>query len=87
MRCSWSRNDIGKTIPQIAINWLLRRPTVASVIVGARTAEQLTSNIGAIGWELSADHIAALDAASAQPPVYPYWHQRNYPERNPPPVS
>jgi aryl-alcohol dehydrogenase-like predicted oxidoreductase len=79
-------NDTGKTIPQIAINWLLRRPSVSSVIIGARTAEQLTSNIGAIGWELSSEHIAALDAASDQPLVYPYWHQHEYPERNPPPV-
>jgi aryl-alcohol dehydrogenase-like predicted oxidoreductase len=79
-------DDTGKTIPQIAINWLLRRPSVSSVIIGARTEEQLKSNIAAVGWELSTDHVAALDAASAQPPVYPYWHQRDYTERNPPPV-
>jgi aryl-alcohol dehydrogenase-like predicted oxidoreductase len=79
-------NDTGHTVPQVAINWLLRRPGVASVIVGARNEEQLVSNLGAIGWELAPEQLAALDAASTQPAAYPYWHQREYPERNPPPV-
>jgi len=78
--------ETGKTIPQIALNWLLQRPTVSSIILGARNEEQLKQNLGSAGWNLTADQIAALDKASAQQPVYPYWHQRNYPERNPLPV-
>lgn len=76
----------GKSLPQIAINWLLQRPSVASVIIGARNEEQLRENLGAIGWKLTADQIVALDAASAVTPAYPYWHQRANAERNPPPV-
>jgi len=78
--------ETGKSIPQIAINWLLHRPTVSSVILGARNEEQLKQNLGAVGWSLTAGQIAALDRASAQQPVYPYWHQRNFAERNPLPV-
>jgi aryl-alcohol dehydrogenase-like predicted oxidoreductase len=78
--------ETGKTIPQIALNWLLQRPTVSSVIVGARNEEQLKQNLGAEGWSLSAEQIAKLDQASAVTPIYPYWHQRNFPERNPSPV-
>ncbi|WP_181721555.1 aldo/keto reductase, partial [Nocardia gipuzkoensis] len=63
--------ETGKTVPQIALNWLLRRPTVATVIVGARNEEQLRQNLGAIGWELDADQIARLDKASATTPPYP----------------
>jgi aryl-alcohol dehydrogenase-like predicted oxidoreductase len=76
----------GKTVPQVALNWLQRRPSVANVIVGARTEEQLRQNLGAVGWELSAGQVAALDAASATTPAYPSWHQRGFAERNPPPV-
>ncbi len=76
----------GKTVPQIAINWLSQRPTVASVIVGARTEEQLRQNIGAVGWKLSSEQIAKLDEASAVTLAYPYWHQRGFAKRNPPPV-
>ena len=78
--------ETGKTIPQIALNWLLQRPTVSSVIVGARNEEQLRQNLGAVGWNLTAEQVASLDKASAVTPVYPYWHQRQYPERNPLPV-
>jgi len=78
--------DTGKTVPQIAINWLLQRPTVASVIIGARNEEQLRQNLGAIDWKLSPEHIAKLDAASAVTLAYPYWHQRGFVKRNPPPV-
>ncbi len=78
--------ETGKTVPQIALNWLLQRPTVSSVIVGARNEEQLRENLGALGWNLTADQMAALDKASAVTPVYPYWHQRLFPERNPAPV-
>jgi aryl-alcohol dehydrogenase-like predicted oxidoreductase len=74
--------DIGKTIPQIALNWLLRRPTVASVIIGARNEEQLIENVGAVGWALTGDQVAALDAASDAPAAYPVWHQRGFPMLN-----
>jgi aryl-alcohol dehydrogenase-like predicted oxidoreductase len=78
--------ETGKTIPQIALNWLLRRPTVSTLIVGARNEEQLKQNLGAIGWELTKEQVAKLDAASELPLVYPYWHQRQFEERNPRPV-
>jgi aryl-alcohol dehydrogenase-like predicted oxidoreductase len=78
--------ETGKSVPQIALNWLLQRPTVSSVIIGARNEQQLRDNLGADGWNLSAEQVARLDKASAVTPVYPYWHQRNFPERNPPPV-
>ena len=77
----------GKSVPQIALNWLLQRPTVATVVVGARNEEQLRENLGAVGWTLTREQIELLDGASAQPLAYPYWHQRiSFPERNPPPV-
>jgi len=65
--------ETGKTVPQIAINWLLQRPTVASVLIGARDEAQLKQNLGAIGWRLDAAQIARLDAASAVTPPYPYY--------------
>jgi len=76
----------GKSVAQIALNWLLQRPTVSSVILGARNEEQLRQNLGTVGWNLTAEQINALDAASAITPVYPYWHQRQFVERNPLPV-
>jgi aryl-alcohol dehydrogenase-like predicted oxidoreductase len=77
--------ETGKTVAQIALRWLLQRPTVASVIVGARSAAQLRENLGAVGWQLTGDQMARLDAASAIPPIYPYWHQRTAgAARNPP---
>ena len=78
--------ETGKTVPQVALNWLLQRPTVSSVIIGARTEEQLRQNLGAVGWNLTAEQVAKLDQASATQPVYPYWHQRLFSERNPLPV-
>ncbi|MFY9856148.1 MAG: aldo/keto reductase [Terracidiphilus sp.] len=78
--------ETGKTVPQVALNWLLQRPTVSSVIIGARTEEQLRQNLGAVGWNLTAEQVAKLDQASATQPVYPYWHQRQFTERNPLPV-
>ncbi len=75
-----------KSVPQIALNWLLQRPTVANIIIGARTEEQLRQNLGAVGWNLTAQQVARLDAASAVALPYPYWHQRQFAERNPPPV-
>lgn len=78
--------ETGKTIPQISLNWLLHRPTVANVIVGARNEQQLKDNLGALDWSLTADQIAKLDEASAITPAYPYWHQHQFVERNPLPV-
>ena len=73
----------GKTVPQIALNWLLGRPGVSNVIVGARNEEQLKANLGALGWSLTAEQLAKLDAASAMPKTYPYWHQAQFKSRNP----
>ena len=79
--------ETGKTIPQVALNWLLQRPSVATIIIGARNEQQLQDNLGALGWSLTTEQVAKLDAASAVPPAYPYWHQRSaFPDRNPPPV-
>ena len=78
--------ETGKTVPQIALNWLLQRPTVSTVIIGARNEEQLRDNLGAVGWNLTAEQIKKLDAASATAKPYPYWHQSGFAERNPPPV-
>jgi len=78
--------ETGKTVPQIALNWLLRRPTISTLIIGARNEEQLKSNLGAVGWKLTPDQVAKLDAASDVPLAYPYWHQRQFEELNPKPV-
>jgi diketogulonate reductase-like aldo/keto reductase len=75
--------EVGKAVPQVALNWLLQRPSVSTVIVGARNEEQLRQNLAAAGWNLSSAQIAKLDAASNVTPVYPYWHQRQFEERNP----
>jgi aryl-alcohol dehydrogenase-like predicted oxidoreductase len=77
--------ETGRTIPQIALNWLLKRPTVTSIILGARDEIQLRDNLGALGWSLTADQVARLDAASRRLKPYPYWHQDLF-ERNLPPV-
>ena len=79
-------SETGKSVPQVALNWLLQRPTVSSVIIGARNEEQLKQNLAAEGWNLTAEQVAKLDRASSQPPIYPYWHQRQFTERNPLPV-
>jgi aryl-alcohol dehydrogenase-like predicted oxidoreductase len=106
--------ETGKSVPQIALNWLLqprgrsralpggararegmgtrpgfpsKRPTVASVIIGARDEAQLRDNLGAVGWNLTAAQVARLDAASAITPIYPYCHQWQFKERNPTPVG
>ncbi|RAS18817.1 aldo/keto reductase [Paraburkholderia bryophila] len=75
--------ETGKTVPQIALNWLLQRPTVSTVLIGARNEEQLRQNLGAVGWNLTPEQMAKLDAASAVRPAYPYWHQEGFTERNP----
>ena len=76
-----------KTVPQVALNWLLQRPSVANVIIGARNEEQLRQNLGAVGWTLTAAQVAKLDAASATSRIYPYWHQAGFKERNPFPTA
>lgn len=78
--------ETGKTVPQVALNWLLQRPTVASVIIGARDESQLRQNLGTVGWNLTGEQLAKLDAASETTPIYPYWHQLQFAERNPFPV-
>jgi aryl-alcohol dehydrogenase-like predicted oxidoreductase len=78
--------DAGKSVPQVAVNWLSQRPSVATIIIGVRNAEQLRHNIAAVGWSLDAAQMNKLDEASARTPIYPYWHQRGFAERNPPPV-
>ena len=75
-----------KSIPQVALNWLLQRPSVSSVIIGARNEEQLRQNLAAAGWNLTADQVARLDKASEVKRIYPYWHQAWFVERNPLPV-
>ena len=80
-------SETGKTVPQIALNWLLRRPTVSSVIIGARDERQLRENLGAVGWRLDADQIARLDAVSAREapyPYFPYFRQEGFARLNPP---
>lgn len=77
--------EVGKTVPQVALNWLLQRPTVSTVVIGARNEEQLKANLGAVGWNLSKEQVALLDEASTTPMAYPYWHQYGF-SRNPWPV-
>ncbi|MFD4395725.1 aldo/keto reductase [Kitasatospora sp. NPDC058397] len=82
--------ETGRTVPQIAINWLLRRPTVSSVIIGARNEEQLRQNLGAVGWSLTDEQVARLDAASARTapyPYFPYRRQEAFARLNPPLVG
>ncbi len=75
--------ETGKTIPQVALNWLLQRPSVSTIIIGARNEAQLRENLGAIGWSLSREQVQLLDEASETPKIYPYWHQAGFKERNP----
>ncbi|HRP86874.1 MAG TPA: aldo/keto reductase [Gammaproteobacteria bacterium] len=80
--------ETGRTVPQVALNWLLQRPTVSTVLVGARDEAQLRQNLGAVGWNLSPAQVAQLDEASRVPtpyPYYPYWNGQ-FSERTPPPV-
>jgi aryl-alcohol dehydrogenase-like predicted oxidoreductase len=79
--------EAGKTVSQIALNWLLQRPAVSNVVIGARNAQQLRENLGAVGWGLTPQQISKLDAASETTPIYPYWHQRGFAERNPSAVA
>ncbi|MBO9561743.1 MAG: aldo/keto reductase [Niastella sp.] len=75
--------ETGKSVAQVAINWLLQRPTIANIIIGARNEEQLQQNLGAIGWNLTTEQVKKLDAASDRDPIYPYWHQRQNVRLNP----
>lgn len=77
--------ETGKSIAQVSLNWLLQRPTVSSLVVGARTEAQLKENLASADWDLSTDQVRRLDAASETQPIYPYWHQRSKPGLNPGP--
>jgi aryl-alcohol dehydrogenase-like predicted oxidoreductase len=79
--------ETGKTVPQIALAWLLTRPTVSTVILGARNEEQLVQNLGSVGWSLTQAQAAKLEDASRTTPVSPYWHQAQFAERNPFPTK
>jgi len=78
--------DVGRTVPQVALNWVLGRPTVASVVLGARNEEQLRQNLAVVEWTLDPAQVARLDEVSERRPIYPYWHQRLNPRLNTPPV-
>jgi len=75
-----------RTVAQVALNWLLQRPSVCNVVIGARNEQQLRDNLGAVGWNLTPEQVARLDEASYRTPTYPYWHQRDFDERNPKPT-
>lgn len=79
--------ETGKAVPQVALNWLLSRPSVSSVIIGARNEAQLLQNLGAAGWTLTREQIGRLDQASRKTPVSPYYHQAWFQERNPFPTD
>ncbi len=81
--CEEVGKEVGKNVPQVALNWLLQRPSVANIIIGARNEEQLRQNLGAVGWNLTPAQVKKLDAASQIPYPYPYWHQAGFKERNP----
>jgi aryl-alcohol dehydrogenase-like predicted oxidoreductase len=74
--------ETGKTVAQVSLNWLLQRPTVSNIIIGARNEEQLKQNLDAVGWNLTVDQVKSLDEASKIFPAYPYWHQRQFPMLN-----
>ena len=78
--------ETGKTVPQIAINWLTTQPTVSTIVLGARNEEQLRANLASVGWSLTPDQLERLDRVSEQPKAYPYWHQDGFRSRNPSPV-
>jgi aryl-alcohol dehydrogenase-like predicted oxidoreductase len=74
--------ETGKTVAQVSLNWLLQRPTVSNIIIGARNEEQLKANLACVGWNLTVEQVKKLDTVSEVPPVYPYWHQRDFPMLN-----
>ena len=69
--------ETGKSVAQVSLNWLLQRPTIDNIIIGARNEAQLKQNLEAVGWNLTVNQVKRLDAASDTTPIYPYWHQRN----------
>ena len=75
--------ETGKTVAQISLNWLIQRPTVSSIIIGARNEEQLKQNLESVGWNLTTEQVKKLDEASEVPTIYPYWHQRQNLKLNP----
>ncbi len=75
--------ETDKTVAQVAINWLLQRPTVSSIIIGARNEDQLKQNLASVGWNLTTEQVKKLDKASETPTIYPYWHQRQNLKLNP----
>ena len=79
--------ETGKSVPQVALNWLLTRPTVCNIVIGARDEAQLQANLGAVGWSLTAEQVTRLDTASRREPAYPYWHQIQFGSRNPKPTT
>jgi len=79
--------ETGRSVAQIAINWVLQRPSVATVIIGARDETQLRQNLAAADFKLTPAQIAKLESASAKPRIYPYWHQAQFAERNPFPTN
>lgn len=79
--------ETGRTVAQVALNWLLTRPTVCNIVIGARTEEQLKQNLAVLDWTLTPEQVARLDAASQETPIYPYWHQKGFDERNPKPTT
>lgn len=79
--------ETGKTVTQVALNWLLQRPTVCNIVIGARNEEQLRQNLGAVGWNLTPEQVARLDKVSRHTPIYPYWHQAQFEQLVPQPVK
>ncbi|MGV3525436.1 MAG: aldo/keto reductase [Candidatus Sericytochromatia bacterium] len=78
--------ETGKSIAQVALNWVLQRPSVSNIVIGARNEEQLRQNLGAVGWSLTPEQMERLEPVSYRTPIYPYWHQRDFDERNPKPT-
>lgn len=79
--------EVGKTVSQVALRWVMQRPSVATLIIGARKESQLVENLAAAEFSLSSEQMEQLDRASMTEPIYPYWHQRQtFADRNPPPV-
>ena len=74
--------ETGHSVAQCALNWLLQRPTVSSLIIGASTEEQLKQNLEAVGWNLTPEQVKNWIMPARSPPVYPYWHQAQFPFLN-----
>ncbi len=80
--------ELDRSVTQVALNWVLHRPTVATLVIGARNVEQLRGNLGAVEFRLTPEQVQRLDVASKPQLAYPYWHQRRTSmDRNPPPTA